>query len=264
MVLAILDGRKTVTRRVVKKSQCMLADRKEPHELDRKYAPYDSMMDAELVACTYRPPYKPGDILYVRETWAQIKDIPFWQKYFCGDTRTHPIFPDEYIYKADNINNVNADGILPDIKWHPSIHMQKEAARIWLKVTDVRVERLQDMTGQDILREGVNCHVHPEAHYFEGNQKMMFAELWDSTIKKSNLKHYGWDANPWVWVIEFRVIEFERYEKQRPCILAGVEPADDKRPCIGYGKSEMDDEPCDMCKGCRLCSDYEEETAWDQ
>lgn len=55
MVLAILDGRKTATRRAVKKSQCMLADRKEPHELDRKYAPFDGMTDAELVACTYRP-----------------------------------------------------------------------------------------------------------------------------------------------------------------------------------------------------------------
>lgn len=205
MVQAILDGRKTVTRRLVKKSQCMLADRKEPRELDRKYAPFDGMTDAEIVASTYKPPYQPGDILYVRETWARIKDIPFWQEYFRGYIRTHPIFPDEYVYKADNIN---VDGITPSIKWRPSIHMPKEAGRIWLRVTDVRVERLQDMTGQDILREGVNCHVHPEAHYFDGNQKMMFAELWDSTIRKTDLYRYGWDADPWVWVIEF-----ERCEK---------------------------------------------------
>lgn len=183
MVQAILDGRKTVTRRVVKKSQCMLADRKEPHELDRKYALYDGMTDAELVACTYRPPYNPGDILYVRETW-------------CKNTNF-----DEYYYAA----NRKAGACAPyGVKWHPSIHMPKEAARIWLKVTDVRVERLQDMTGQDILLEGVNCHVHPEAHYFDGNQKMMFEELWDSTIKKTDIDRYGWDANPWVWVIEFK------------------------------------------------------------
>lgn len=60
MVLAILDGRKTVTRRLVKKSQCMLADRKEPYELDRKYAPFDSMTDRELIKSTYKEPYKPG------------------------------------------------------------------------------------------------------------------------------------------------------------------------------------------------------------
>lgn len=187
MVLAILDGRKTTTRRAVKKSQCMLADRKEPHELDRKYAPFDGMTDAELVACTYRPPYKPGNVLYVRETWCKSTNF------------------DEYYYAA---NRKNTDRAPYGLKWRPSIHMPKAAARIWLKVTDVSVERLQDMTGQDILREGVNCHVHPEAHYFDGNQKMMFAELWDSTIKKTDLERYGWDANPWVWAIEF-----ERCEK---------------------------------------------------
>lgn len=85
--------------------------------------------------------------------------------------------------------------------------MPKEAARIWLEVANVSPEHLQDMTGQDILREGVNCHVHPEAHYFDGNQKMMFAELWDSTIRKPELKRYGWDANPWVWAIQFKRCE---------------------------------------------------------
>ncbi len=188
MVLAILDGRKTVTRRVVKKSQCMLADRKEPHELDRRHALFDGMTDAELVACTYRPPYKPGDTLYVRETWCKNADS------------------EEYYYAANRETGVCAPY---GLKWRPSIHMPKQAARIWLRVMDVRVERLQDMTGQDILQEGVNCHVHPEAHYFEGNKKMMFEEVWNSTIKRQDLDRYGWDANPWVWVIEF-----ERCEKQ--------------------------------------------------
>ena len=89
------------------------------------------------------------------------------------------------------------------VRWTPSIHMPKAAARIWIKVKEVRLERLQDMTGQDILSEGVNCHVHPKADYFDGNQNMMFAELWDSTIKRTDMERYGWDANPWVWVIEF-------------------------------------------------------------
>ncbi len=204
MVRAILDGRKTATRRVIKKSQCVLLPEYEPAELVKpKDWPYDGMTAEEYIAGTYRPPYRRGDILYIRETWAQIKDIPSWTKYFRENGK--PIVPTEYVYRADN---VHVDGILPDITWNPSIHMPKEAARIWLKVTGVRVGRLQDMNGQDILREGVNCHVHPEADYFDGNQKMMFAELWDSTIRKSELKRYGWDANPWVWEIEF-----ERCEK---------------------------------------------------
>lgn len=81
--------------------------------------------------------------------------------------------------------------------------MPKDAARIWLKVADVQVERLHDITGKSVLREGINSHVHPDADYFDGNQREVFAELWDSTIKKSDIDRYGWNANPWVWVIDF-------------------------------------------------------------
>ena len=207
MVRAILDGRKTVTRRMVKKSQCMLADRKEPHELNRKYDPFDGMTDAELVSSTYRPPCQPGDILYIRETWAFLPCVECMDEgpschiepvvYDDGDCESEGCF----VYKASHPRPERVSGT-------PSIHMPKKAARIWLRVTNVRAERLQDMNGQDILMEGVNCHVHPEADYFEGNQKMMFEELWNSTIKKDDLESYGWDANPWVWVIEF-----ERCEK---------------------------------------------------
>lgn len=207
MVREILDGRKTVTRRVVKKSQCVLADKKEPHELGRKYAPFDGMTDAEIVACTYKPPYQLGDILYVRETWSFISCIGCNGEYARG---AHPCYDFQAVEydDGDSISDgcfvYKADCKTPErIVWRPSIHMPKQAARIWLKVTDVRVQHLQNMTGQDILQEGVNCHVHPEAHYFDGNQKMMFAELWDSTIKKSDKDRYGWDANPAVWVIEF-------------------------------------------------------------
>lgn len=126
-----------------------------------------------------------GDILYVRETWYEDgyrfmyrADYSCTEKFFKGGCETK-------------------------VKWHPSIHMPKEAARIFLKVTDVRVEQLQDMDGQDVLKEGVNSHVHPKADYFDMNQREMFKKLWNSTIKKSDFNRYGWDANPWVWVIEF-------------------------------------------------------------
>jgi len=84
--------------------------------------------------------------------------------------------------------------------------MPKEAARIWLKVTDVRVERLQDMTSEQISREGVEVE-YP--HVLNGEEKRYaFSTLWNSTIKKSDIDRYGWDANPYVWVISF-----ERCEK---------------------------------------------------
>ena len=91
-------------------------------------------------------------------------------------------------------------------EWKPSLFMPKEAARIWLKVTDVRVERLQEITIDGIRNEGLSSMaVHA------GDMEIAMEEwknLWNSTIKKPDINHYGWDANPWVWVIEF-----ERCEK---------------------------------------------------
>ena len=112
------------------------------------------------------------------------------------------------------------------IKWHPSIHMPKEAARIWLKVTNVRVERLQEITEDQTEEEGFlftppclhmtgenYCDIDgpctSEIKYCDMGAGELFGKvLWNSTIKKSDLTRYGWDANPWVWVIEF-----ERCEK---------------------------------------------------
>lgn len=184
MVRAILDGRKTCTRRIIKAE-------KVDNVLNspaRKSNP--DIPDAQFIKCLVDMKYEPGDILYVRETWYKS--------------------PSRYMYRADysNTERFYKDGKEVSIKWKPSIHMPKEAARIWLRVTDVRVERLQEMTGQDVLKEGLNSHVHPQASYFDGNQREMFEKLWNSTIKKSDLDRYGWDANPWVWVIEF-----ERCEK---------------------------------------------------
>lgn len=193
MVRAILDGRKTCTRRVAKNVPDH-THRIEPvyengrFQFDCFYSSYVAALDADADFCMpCFPPYQQGDILYVRETWCK----GFWMNE-----------KERYYYKADD-NDFHC-------VWHPSIHMPKEAARIWLKVTNVRVERLQDITGKSVLREGINSHVHPDADYFDGNQREVFAELWDSTIKKSDIDRYGWDANPLVWVIEF-----ERCEKPK-------------------------------------------------
>ena len=94
--------------------------------------------------------------------------------------------------------------------WKPSIHMPKEAARIWLKVTDVRVERLQEITEDGAKEEGANCKNGKNVGLEEKMRRTAierFAEIWNSTIKKSALDRYGWDANPFVWVIEFERCE---------------------------------------------------------
>lgn len=113
-------------------------------------------------------PFGVGDMLYVRETWSPVY--------------VHPM---RYLYKAGCPEAEN----LP-VRWHPSIHMPKAAARIFLRVTDVRVERLQDCGNMQAKDEGFSCC-------------SQFARLWDTTIKSEDIERFGWLANPWVWVIEF-------------------------------------------------------------
>ena len=198
MVRAILDGRKTVTRRLIKPKQLIgiLPDKckngmPEKFLKEKKYMfkPYCDMTDTELIKTSYNPPYQPGDILYVRETWSEGYE------------------EGTYIYRAsDKLAGLPTFKESSKLIYHPSIHMPKEAARIWLKVTDVLVERLQEITSEQICREGVEVE-YP--HVLNGEEKRYaFSTLWNSTIKKSDLDRYGWDANPWVWIIEF-----ERCEK---------------------------------------------------
>lgn len=186
MVKAILDGRKDTTRRILKLPKYIKKQEDGLYTLFAEGDCYENQYLEEIVAYI-KLPYRPEDVLYVRETWSE--------------------WTDGYIYKAWNEPFPQA-GYYPGTKWRPSIHMPKEAARIFLKVTDVIIERLQNITGNEVLKEGLNSHVHPKADYFNMNQREMFENLWNSTIKKENLDRYGWDANPWVWVIEF-----ERCEK---------------------------------------------------
>lgn len=216
MVRAILDGRKTCTRRLPRK------------QIEEKYLEYEEWVRAvatpgstwlrEKEFYEEYPPYQLGDILYVRETWG------------------HPIFLNsdkQYVFRADKIAE---SGFKNDSHiWHPSIHMPKEAARIWLKVTDVRVERLQDITEDGAEAEGMpdsldypvdkaycplckgegiigTVDVHSLGHMdvdcpYCNSYRKRFENLWNSINQKS-FDSYGWDANPYVWVIEF-----ERCEK---------------------------------------------------
>lgn len=216
MVRAILDGRKTCTRRLVKFL---------PGE-NSQWTGYikDGLMlyNGRNEPCIRKVPYQPGDIMYVRETWQYLYELDGNEqiiegtgKYYYAATDTIPF--DTY---------VDASGVTHErVPWHPSIHMPKEAARIWLKVTDVRAERLQEMKPVDVIKEGAypdcwdclntygesgsQCCYGTEEECSQCDEVMMeWEKLWNSTIKKSDIDRYGWDANPWVWVIEF-----ERCEK---------------------------------------------------
>ena len=189
MVRAILEGRKTVTRRVVKPQPPATS------VVRKRSCAWDWSFWADCdMGHLMKPPYHPGDILWVRETWAEM--------------------PYGFVYRVDG---EEPDGWDCDDRWRPSIHMPRGAARIFLRVTGVRVERLQDIT--DYRAEGI----HPSEACEEcfavcggcdplnsptgcDNEIDAFAGLWDRTVKPADLPLYGWEANPWVWVIEFERI----------------------------------------------------------
>lgn len=179
MVRAILDGRKSCTRRIVK-----------GFIPNNAVWGYTAFTPKGYISCRgtfvdwygekfFKLPCKLGDILYVRETWKKV--------------------PNGYCYYED----WQRDDIADVTKWKPSIHMPKEAARIWLKVTDVKVERLQEITEVQAQAEGCNSGLLTGACTARGQ----FEDLWNSTIKKSDLDRYGWEANPYVFVIEFVKID---------------------------------------------------------
>ena len=208
MVKAILNNSKTTTRRVIKphyrdgESGFQVVTRRNGEFVRvEKVDENECGIFADGTEHYVNPPYLPGDILYVRETYSEIEIVG------------HPETRKRY-YRAD--------GNYPDcIPWRPSIFMPKEAARIFLKVTDVKAERLQDITNAGAFAEGCNgrglgpnsgCDgsLSTEGYDFSIEK---FETIWDSTIKKSDIGRYGWDANPWVWVISFKKLEDNFEEK---------------------------------------------------
>ena len=181
--------------------------------------------------CIKRAPYQPGDILYVRETW-RVGAWDIFNQMIAFDYKDGTCGELTYIHDRELFDRLvnqsrndarqakceynGADFVWEKGKspcrWHPSIHMPKEAARIWLKVIDVRVERLQEITDEQAKREGIQYDECPTGFTWKQETDMhncyttpigAMQALWNSTIKKSDLDRYGWGANPWVWVIEF-------------------------------------------------------------
>ncbi len=190
MISAILDDNKTKTRRPIKpqpRPENTYYGGLVTHSEDKSLLGCVGFMKSPMARTGYdfrRPRYKVGDILWVRETWAHIL-------YDDGEPC------DRFVYKASD-EAIDFELTQPDWKWRPSIHMPKAAARIFLCVTDRRAERLQEITDDDVKKEGI---AYPQG---VDSWASAYARLWDSTLKPADKPYYGWNANPWVWVYGFK------------------------------------------------------------
>lgn len=210
MVRAILAGAKTQTRRVVKPQPEM--------EMDGEICPDGSggwdwipvwpeghRLAGRVLGYGQCPFGQPGDLLWVRETWAIPDSEPLRGR----------VLPREYVAYAASCPLVDIES--PSIRWRPSIHMPRWACRLVLEVVSVRVERLQEITEEGALMEGsflgrcpcsemrrkprvpIEAAFRQTGCYIHGIE---FKTLWDSIY---SAKGRGWDANPWVWAVEFKV-----------------------------------------------------------
>lgn len=182
MVRALLDGSKTQTRRVVKKSECWPVSTVRATMLETR----GTAMAVDANRCTYGPeimcPYgKPGDRLWVRETFAKAEMM---------DCR-------QYAYRATG-------DLLGCMPWKPSIHMPRVASRITLEIVNVSVERLQDISERDAADEGCGCLLD-EFPQWDGDPNLyrkLYRVLWERINGAGS-----WAADPWVWVVEFKVVK---------------------------------------------------------
>lgn len=188
MIRALLDGRKTVTRLPMKPQP--------GHPVPGRYNCYIYCgIPWELDDLMSFAPYCLGDILYVREAWGDYSECQTGGAGY-------------YLYRADypdGTKTCDFDGNICDLpRWRPSIHMPREAARIFLRVAGVGMEYLQDISDGDVLAEGT-----PDSGSAGANLGYFADNLWDSAIKSADRSLYGWVANPWVWVVRFERISKE-------------------------------------------------------
>ena len=208
MVRAILEGRKTQTRRVIKPQAWRYSnDVSGQRQIYARSGPEDFGDPDKPIRCPYG---QPGDLLWVRETWAKIWEC---EPPDIEDLKESPdSFPWHIEYKANSDEKYPGDwpedeGDNPDCaKWQSSRFMFKKYARLWLRITNVRIERVREISIEDCKAEGVlcDCLENEDNRCLLGN-KGHFKILWDSLNAK---RGYPWESNPWVWVVEF-----ERYER---------------------------------------------------
>ncbi len=199
MVKAILEGRKTQTRRVMRRQPDKVERFKhgvETADTDARYAilrcynrpkMFKKCNSGWFADASYKTPFTEfnvGDHLWVRETWRKYDcdECPCYEYCNCPPHGT-------YLYYADCLDD--------EAKWKPSIHMPRSASRILLDITNIRVERVQDISEADATAEGMIADDDYCAEEY-------FSILWNEL---NGWAEKGWNANPWVWCIEFRVIQ---------------------------------------------------------
>lgn len=215
MVKAVLDGRKTQTRRVINRQPSdgwdfetppVLGSITSPHPKKGKFGVFlrrgigTKFPEVDLIKCPYG---QVGDRLWVRETFVIINiDEEF------KDRVSKPAYKasmDMIEKEYGDIKNPRGNRFIDSFKWKPSIHMRREYSRINLEITDIRVERVQDITEEDAIREGAMTLSDPSSTsvWGRGFARACFRKLWESINEK---RGYGWDVNPYVWIVEFKVI----------------------------------------------------------
>lgn len=219
MVKAILDSKKTMTRRLIKFKD-FATDSITPLHIELVEGRYCLFNERNgwLVGYPKCPYGKVGDRLWVREIWIQGYDDPLIESEGDDENAVSIIYKadgkEEYrtcsAETAENWGDFSADSEMVGFK--SPIHMPRWASRILLEITDIRVERLNDISEEDAIKEGMPpSHASIDRismqHGFNSFSQSCFAQLWDSLNDK---KGYQWSSNPWVWVIEFKKVQDDK------------------------------------------------------
>ena len=214
MVKAVREGRKTVTRRAIK---LFVPD-------DAVFG-YSDFTPAGHISARgtyadgygekfYKMPYQPGEIVYVPEAWRLLE---MWESPVRRWTGAKVEFQDGEVVRLRFYNRERAEKWRkyldkPKDRWQSPYHMPREAARLFLRITGIRVERLQDITMDGMLAEGVIPENVTGGQWQQWQDDHM-RPVWDSTVRPKDRDLYGWESNPWVWVIEFERISKKEAEK---------------------------------------------------
>lgn len=210
MVDAILQCRKTVTRRLAKKVPEAAYSVYGYNEETNTFGAFCSFQSANSYvdySVDIKAPFRPGDVLYVRETWFETEDSRI---VFKAGRPHKEVWINDYVRVSDNA-----------VKWRPSLHMRKEDARIFLLVEDISLERVQDITEEEAKNEGAVKGVfkkdetglsHFEKNAESGTFVNGFRNVWDGTMSAKERETYGFSENPWVFAIRFRRISKKEAE----------------------------------------------------
>lgn len=201
MVRAILEGRKTQTRRVMRPQPEHVWGWGVPNSDREHFCAHVRYPGQHQPDPWVRCPYgKPGDRLWVREAWTLVPATAYRASVGVAQTINPNDRDDAAIYRA------GWDRSQPGVRWRPSIHMPRWASRITLEITGVRVERVQEISETDVTSEGISAYTLARGATADPphDPRWKFVELWDALNGK---RGHSWQSNPWVWVISFKRVQ---------------------------------------------------------